>query len=142
MNYFNNLFIVLMPVIVGALISIVPNMINKKIDNKNKLKEDNRNIKLQNYVELIDLLTIVLKNPGVNFEQIISKINIVNMIGSVEVVYALNEYIQTWGGCASQEDQNTKYFQLLIAMRKDIGIDEGDLSRLSTIGLLDIQRVS
>ena len=137
MNYFNNLFIVLMPVIVGALISIVPNMINKKIDNKNKLKEDNRNIKLQNYVELIDLLTIVLKNPGVNFEQIISKINIVNMIGSVEVVY-----IQTWGGCASQEDQNTKYFQLLIAMRKDIGIDEGDLSKLSTIGLLDIQRVS
>lgn len=142
MNYFNNLFIVLMPVIVGALISIVPNMINKKIDNKNKLKEDNRNIKLQNYVELIDLLTIVLKNPGVNFEQIISKINIVNMIGSVEVVYALNEYVKTWGGCASQEDQNTKYFQLLIAMRKDIGIDEGDLSRLSTIGLLDIQRVS
>lgn len=141
MNYFNNLFIVLMPVIVGALISIVPNMINKKIDNKNKLKEDNRNIKLQNYVELIDLLTIVLKNPGVNFEQIISKINIVNMIGSVEVVYALNEYVKTWGGCASQEDQNTKYFQLLIAMRKDIGIDEGDLSRLSTIGLLDIQRV-
>ena len=117
-------------------------MINKKIDNKNKLKEDNRNIKLQNYVELIDLLTIVLKNPGVNFEQIISKINIVNMIGSVEVVYTLNEYIQTWGGCASQEDQNTKYFQLLIAMRKDIGIDEGDLSKLSTIGLLDIQRVS
>ena len=142
MNYFNNLFIVLMPVIVGVLISIVPNMINKKIDNKNKLKEDNRNIKLQNYVELIDLLTIVLKNPGVNFEQIISKINIVNMIGSVEVVYTLNEYIQTWGGCASQEDQNTKYFQLLIAMRKDIGIDEGDLSKLSTIGLLDIQRVS
>lgn len=142
MNYFNNLFIILMPVIVGALISIVPNMINKKIDNKNKLKEDNRNIKLQNYVELIDLLTIVLKNPGVNFEQIISKINIVNMIGSVEVVYTLNEYIQTWGGCASQEDQNTKYFQLLIAMRKDIGIDEGDLSKLSTIGLLDIQRVS
>lgn len=131
-----------MPVIVGALISIVPNMINKKIDNKNKLKEDNRNIKLQNYVELIDLLTIVLKNPGVNFEQIISKINIVNMIGSVEVVYTLNEYIQTWWGFASQEDQNTKYFQLLIAMRKDIGIDEGDLSKLSTIGLLDIQRVS
>ena len=98
MNYFNNLFIVLMPVIVGALISIVPNMINKKIDNKNKLKEDNRNIKLQNYVELIDLLTIVLKNPGVNFEQIISKINIVNMIGSVEVVYAINEYVKTWGG--------------------------------------------
>jgi len=64
------------------------------------------------------------------------------MIGSVEVVYTLNEYIQTWGGCASQEDQNTKYFQLLIAMRKDIGIDEGDLSKLSTIGLLDIQRVS
>ena len=142
MNYFNNLFIVLMPVIVGALISIVPNMINKKIENKNKLKEDNRNIKLQNYVELIDLLTIVLKNQGVNFEQIISKINIVNMIGSVEVVYTLNEYIQTWGGCTSQEDQNTIYFQLLIAMRKDIGIDEGDLSKLSTIGLLDIQRVS
>ena len=59
------------------------------------------------------------------------------LTGSVEVVKALNEYINTWGR-ASGEVQNEKYRTLLQVMRKDLNVDKKIDEEFPSIGLCDI----
>lgn len=140
MIYSKEVLINLVSVLVGALITIIPNAIDKCIDSKNRLKEDNRNLKLNNYIELINLITLFFKNKSdKTYKELVAKVNIVNMIGSSEVVLALNNYMKTWGYTDNQENQNKKYTKLIIEIRKDLAIEYGDVANFPEIGLIDIK---
>lgn len=126
-------------IVLGAVVSTLPNIIYKLIDNSNKVREENRNLKLTHYVELIHLFTIVLKNPSQEgIESLIAKINIVNMIESREVVESLALYHNTWGQDNNQLEQNKNYTNLLVAMRKDLKIEGKFCGKISTQGLVDL----
>ena len=105
------------PIIVGALIAIVPSITEKLISLFSRVLKENRTER--------DLL--LLRN----------KINLISITGSVEVVKALNEYINTWGR-ASGEVQNEKYRTLLQVMRKDLNVDKKIDEDFPSIGLCDI----
>lgn len=126
------------PTIVGALIVIVPTMIEKFSDRKFNRIEQQQSKKQEMYVEIISLFSRVLKEERSNadLDQLRDRINLISITGSVEVVRALNEYIDTWG--EKPEKENQKYCDLLKAMRVDLKVD----SRLSTdfpeIGLRNI----
>ncbi|MCU9533699.1 hypothetical protein [Streptococcus sp. CSL10205-OR2] len=137
---FNNMLVILLPVLIGALIPIVPNIIYKFMDNRSERIKNNRNLKLNNYVELINLITFVLKNPNLENgrHNLMAIINLVNLVGSPDVVKSLNEYIKTWGKDDNQEEQNKSYNKLLSSMRKDLGIDVGILPNLPVEGLIEV----
>lgn len=93
----NELIIVLLPVIVGALITIIPNLVSKYIEAKSKIDETNRNLKINTYTQLITVIAYFLKNQSdemLNLE-LVNIINTVNLIGSSEVVIALQKYMKT-----------------------------------------------
>ena len=50
------------------------------------------------YVELISLFSRVLKNQckSVDLDILRDRINLISITGSIEVVKALNDYIDTW----------------------------------------------
>lgn len=112
------------------------------MESKTKIKEENRNLKLNNYVSLINLLSFSLKNPD-NYEamqQLMMQINVVNVVGDVEVVRKLDSYIKTWGGKSTQEEQNEKYKELLIELRKDLEIDKGKVINFPEISLIEVNK--
>lgn len=136
----NELIIVLLPVIVGALITIIPNLVSKYIEAKSKIDETNRNLKINTYTQLITVIAYFLKNQSdemLNLE-LVNIINTVNLIGSSEVVIALQKYMKTWGKENNQFDQNKNYDVLLKALRKDLKIKGWNISSNEPIGLIDV----
>lgn len=133
------ILVMCLPVIVGALIVIIPTAVEKAIDRKNKREEDRLLEKQNVYVELITLFAKVLKEQreGQDLDQLRKTINLVSITGSVEVVTALNEYIDCWGR-KSEESQTQKYNNLLKAIRVDLGVDKRINDNFPEIGLRDI----
>lgn len=127
------------PIIVGALIAIVPTMIEKRSEQKNDRAENLRAKKQELYVELITLFGKVLKEQhnSDELDMLKNRINLISITGSAMVVKALNEYIDTWGN-ADGEEQNKKYSDLLKVMRVDLGIDKKLNEDFPEIGLRDI----
>lgn len=127
------------PIIVGALIVIVPTVVEKSIERKNNKAEKQHQEKQQMYVELISLFSKVLINQcrGTELDLLRDRINLVSITGSVEVVEALNKYIDTWG-IATGEEQNKRYCDLLKVIRKDLEIDKKINNNFPQIGLRDI----
>lgn len=128
------------PIIVGALIAILPTMIEKKQEQENSKKEKEQQQKQNMYVELISLLGKVFKNQceGEELDLLRNRINLISITGSVEVVKALNEYIDTWGE-KNMEIQNEKYCNLLKEMRVDLGIDKKLNKKFPSIGFREIK---
>lgn len=127
------------PIIVGALIAIVPTAVEKNIERKNDKAEKRHQEKRQMYVELISLFGKVLKNRcrDTEIDLLRDRINLVSITGSVEVVEALNRYIDTWGK-ATEEEQNERYCELLKVIRTDLEIDKKINDNFPKIGLRDI----
>lgn len=127
------------PIIVGALIAVIPTMIEKSCEIKYELKEKRCQQKQDMYVELISLFSKVLKNECDSEERddLRDKINLISITGNVDVVKALNEYIDTWGK-ASAEEQNRKYRDLIKAIRLDLKVDQKQNKKFPDIGLRDI----
>ena len=136
----NELMIVLLPVIVGALITIIPNLVSKCIEAKSKIDESNRNLKINTYTQLINMMASFLKNQSdeMLYLQLVNIINTVNLIGSSEVVIALKNYMDTWGKENNQFEQNKNYDVLLKALRKDLKIKGWNISTDEPIGLIDV----
>lgn len=133
------ILVMCIPVIIGALIAIIPTAVEKAIDRKNK-RDEERLLEKQNvYVELITLFAKVLKEQkeGQELDQLRKTINLVSITGSVEVVKALNEYIDCWGR-ADEDNQTQNYNDLLKAIRVDLGVDKRINDNFPEIGLRDI----
>lgn len=79
------------PIIVGALIAIVPSITEKLISNKYEHKEKQQQEKQELYIELISLFSRVLKENRTERDLLLlrNKINLISITGSVEVVKAL-----------------------------------------------------
>lgn len=127
------------PIIVGALIAIIPTMIEKSSERKHELVEKRCQQKQEMYVELISLFSKVLKNQcdSVDLDTLRDRINLISITGSADVVRALNEYIDTWGK-ASSEEQNEKYSNMLQVIRVDLKVDKKRNEDFPKIGLRDI----
>lgn len=91
------------------------------------------------YIELISLFSKVLKNQynGSELDLLRNRINLISITGSVEVVKALNDYIDTWGK-VDEEEQNNRYCDLLKVIRVDLDIDKTKNNKFPQIGLRDI----
>ncbi|HAT4313743.1 TPA: hypothetical protein I9097_000996 [Clostridium perfringens] len=131
------------PIIVGALIAIVPNIVEKYYERKKQKEQSEYQRKQETYIELISLFDKILSNQrnGFDMESEVDKLrNIINMIsitGSKEVIKALNDYIKTWG--YSNVDIQTKYYtDLLKTIRVDLSIDKKIDVDFPEIGLIDI----
>lgn len=129
------------PIIVGALIAIVPSTIEKVLERKTQREENTSNKKQELYMELISLFGKVLKRTGpeeeYNIDELRNKINLVSITGSTEVVTALNEYLDTWGKEDSLK-QSEKYTELLKTLRVDLQVDKKINCEFPSIGLRDI----
>lgn len=115
--------------------SITDKLISSKYDHKEKQQQEKQEL----YIELISLFGRVLKDDRAegDLDLLRNKINLISITGSVEVVKALNEYIDTWGR-ASGELQNEKYRTLLQVIRKDLNVDKEINDNFPNIGLRDI----
>ena len=127
------------PIIVGALIAIIPTMIEKSSERRHEFVEKRCQQKQEMYVELISLFSKVLKNQcdSVDLATLRDRINLISITGSADVVRALNEYIDTQGK-ASSEEQNEKYSNLLQVIRVDLKVDKKRNEDFPKIGLRDI----
>lgn len=127
------------PIIVGALIAIVPTIVEKNSEEKYKQTEKQYQQKQEMYVELISLFSKVLKNQcnSDDLDALRNRINLISITGSTDVVRALNAYIDTWGR-ASSEEQNEKYSELLKVIRVDLDVDKKLNVDFPKIGLRDI----
>lgn len=128
-----------MPIIVGALIAIIPTAVEKYLDRKNMKEEKRDKDKEEIYIELISLFSKVLKNQC-NCDELdflMNRINLISITGSIDVVKALNDYIDTWGK-KDAEEQNNKYCYLLKVIRVDLGVDKIINNKFPRIGLRDI----
>lgn len=142
MNVISDLLKTCIPTIIGALIVIIPTAINKRMDIKQKREEQRFQDKQKRYIRLISLLVKVLraeKNKQSNTEDIdelISLINTINITENLEVVKALNDYVNTWG---KKDDhvQNNAYRLLVKSIRKDLSIDD-EKDKFPDIGLIEI----
>lgn len=139
MNVIVELLKTCIPIIIGALIAIVPTMIEKNIERKQEQEEKRIQTKQEIYVELVSLFGKVLKGQAnvENLGLLRDRINLISITGSVEVVKALNGYIDTWGH-QDGEEQNRKYCDLLKAMRVDLKVDNNVNDKFPQIGLRDI----
>lgn len=95
------------PIIVGALIAIVPTLIEKCSEQKNNRVERVYDKKQELYVELVTLLGKVLKRQhnSNELDLLINHINLISVTGSVAVVKALHEYLDTWGSTSGEEQK-------------------------------------
>lgn len=142
MDVLCDLLKVCIPTVIGALIAIIPNTINKKIEIKQKREEQKFQDKQQRYTQLISLFTKVLaeqRNGEIkkeNIDELINLINTINITESLEVVKALNQYVNTWGKSVGAM-QNIAYASLVKAIRKDLGIND-EKKEFPDIGLIEI----
>lgn len=126
------------PVIIGALIVMVPTMFEKYIERKYEKVENAHKDKQEMYVELISLFGKVLtKHDNADIEFLRERINLISITGSIDVVRALNEYIDTWGTRMGDE-QNKKYGELLKVIRVDLEVDKKVNKDFPDIGLKDV----
>ena len=127
------------PIIVGALIAIIPNAINISIDRRTQRKISVLKQKEEMYAKLIDLLEKTLTNPSTVFycNELRHTINIINISGSREVVKTLAAYTDTWSSGTS-EVQNKRYSDLILAIRKDLCIDKRTKKKFPNVGLVTI----
>lgn len=58
-------------------------------------------------------------------------------LSSAEIARRSNEYVKTWRNSRNQDEQNEKYLKLLVAIRKDLKINNGDISKLPEIELVN-----
>ena len=133
------IFKICIPIIVGALIAIIPTMAEKIMDKKHNQIEVQQQKKQEMYVELISLFGKVLKDQrnSTDLNLLRDRINLISITGSIEVVKALNDYIDTWGS-SSGEEQNEKYNNLLKVIRVDLKVDKSLNNSFPAIGLRDI----
>ena len=133
------IFKICIPIIVGALIAIIPTMAEKIMDKKHNQIEVQQQKKQEMYVELISLFGKVLKDQrnSTDLNLLRDRINLISITGSIEVVKALNDYIDTWGS-SSGEEQNEKYNNLLKVIRVDWKVDKSLNNSFPAIGLRDI----
>ncbi len=136
----------LLPIIVGALIAVVPTLVDKYFDKRNHKETEERAKKQALYIELIELIGKVLTGLkaekkstefGENIDDLRCKINLISVVGSVEVVRALNSYIDTWGNVVGN-NQTVRYTELLRAIRVDLKIDKSRNPDFPEVGLKDI----
>lgn len=127
------------PIIVGALIAIVPSIVEKQYNLKKEQSAKLQKEKQEMYLELISLISKVIKEQNNNseLEDLRNRINLVSITGSTAVVKTLNEYINTWGN-SSDEIQNQKYTELLKAIRLDLQVDKKLNEEFPQIGVIDI----
>lgn len=130
---------VCIPIIVGAFIAFFSTMVEKSSENRHDKEEKQQQKKQKMYVELISLFSKVLKSQDntADLELLRDRINLISITGSIEVVKALNEYIDTWGN-ATGEEQNQKYCYLLKVIRVDLEVDKKLNKGFPEIGLRDI----
>ena len=104
------------------------------------MKEEKRDKdKEEIYIELISLFSKSTKNQC-NCDELdflMNRINLISITGSIDVVKALNDYIDTWGK-KDAEEQNNKYCYLLKVIRVDLGVDKIINNKFPRIGLRDI----
>ena len=127
------------PIIIGALIAVVPTITEKVITNKYAHQEKQHQEKQDLYVELISLLGCALKEDRTkeDLHLLSAKINLISITGSIEVVKALDDYLDTWK-TGSSDLQNQKYRALLQVIRKDLNVDKKIIEKFPNIGLRDI----
>lgn len=142
MDILSDLLKTCIPIIIGALIAIIPTIINKKIEIKQKRDEQKFQDKQQRYIQLISLFTKVLrgqKNKEMKIDELdelIKLINTINITENVEVVKALNDYVKTWGK-TDEDIQNATYTMLVKAIRKDLCVND-EKNKFPDIGLIEI----
>ena len=142
MDILSDLLKTCIPIIMGALIAIIPTIINKKIEIKQKRDEQKFQDKQQRYIQLISLFTKVLrgqKNKEMKIDELdelIKLINTINITENVEVVKALNDYVKTWGK-TDEDIQNAAYTMLVKAIRKDLCVTD-EKNKFPDIGLIEI----
>lgn len=131
-------------IVVGAMITVVPKLIEKYFDSKNKKKDQRQQKKTDTYLELIQLFGEVLYNlkysdiDDKTINKLRNNINMINITGNIDVVSSLNEYINTWGK-ENEEIQNQKYTELIKTIRVDLEIDKKINDDYPEIGLVDIK---
>ncbi|MBQ8138280.1 MAG: hypothetical protein IJ195_02355 [Lachnospiraceae bacterium] len=130
------------PIIVGALIAIIPNAIERYSTRVIETKKANLARKQELYTKLIFQLETVLNKPDseYNRNELRNCINNISIIGSIGVVNALKKYLDSWGNAG--EDQNKKYNALLREIRRDICIDKKKERRYPEIGMINIDLAS
>ncbi|WP_304576389.1 hypothetical protein [uncultured Clostridium sp.] len=134
-----------LPIIVGALIAIVPTMFEKHYEKKSKKEQKEREEKQKMYTELITLFSKILSEEKNGYTEdskrevdiLRNMINMISITGSINVVKSLNNYIDTWGK-SSKEEQNKAYTELLRTIRVDLNIDKDKNVKFPEIGLRDI----
>lgn len=77
------------------------------------------------------------KSTAENLDLLRNRINLISITGSIEVVKALNDYIDTWG-YRYGEELNRKYCELLKAMQVDLHVDNDINIDFPQTGLRDI----
>lgn len=135
-----------LPIIVGALIAIVPTMSEKHYEKKSQ-KEQKEKQKM--YTELISLFSKILSGEKNGYtedskkevDKLRNMINMISITGSINVVKSLNNYIDTWGK-SSKEVQNKAYTELLKTIRVDLNIDRDKNEKFPEIGLRDINIIT
>lgn len=135
----------IIPIIVGALIAIVPTIVGKHYDIKSQKQHEERLSKQKMYVELISLFSKVLsgeksgciKDMEKEVDILRDMINMISITGSTNVVKALNDYIDTWGKL-DLDNQTKAYTELLKRIRVDLKVDKNINEDFPQIGLRDI----
>ena len=137
----------LLPIVVGALIAVVPTLIGKYLDRKNHKEDDERAKKQAMYIELIEQIGKVLTDFKIgmcttdtekNVGKLRNMINLISIIGSNDVVKSLNAYLATWGN-EKVNKQTSLYTELLRAIRVDLKVDKEKNANFPEIGLIDIR---
>ena len=126
------------PIIVGALIAIIPNAIERHSARVLETKKANLARKQELYTKLIFQLESVLNKPesAYNRNELRNCINNISIVGSIGVVNALKEYLNSWG--TTGDNQNKKYNTLLREIRTDISVDRKKERRYPEIGIINI----
>lgn len=135
----------IIPLIIGSLIVVVPNLIEKYFDMKNKSLSEEKLLKQETYNKLINLLTYTLANKGNDENEEIKKnkdelaciINKIYMTGNELVVENLENYLLSWSKC-DEEIQREKFTKLVQAIRLDIGRDKKLNKNFPIIGIKKI----
>ncbi len=131
------------PIIVGALIAIVPSTIEKAYSNYTKRKNDLHEKKEKLYIELISILSKYVSTENIMEKKEYEKklgdyINIINITGDVKVVYALNDYVESWGKSGTKEEQAAKYTTFIKLVRKELGVTKRLEKDFPNLGLRHI----
>lgn len=127
----------------GSVLTLIVQEFKEWAIRRHKVYEENRILKRQYYIELIELLYVVFKDPNDRDTRlsVSSKINVVMMVASPKVIKALLDFKNTWGGRGTHNDETMKYKQLLAAMREDLQIKGKSIDKFD-ISFIDINALN